>query len=152
MAYLNEVVFALIGLITLGMTVHAWSLYAGSPEAKPTRFLMAAFMLSDLTCLLTLGATVSPVFLTLFNSSLLFTIWAVALTARSWRMPLTTRNIYETGGAMLLVPVAFEYMRQNHPYVDRVVFFTVVSSLLLLWLLYEVRQRHLQDKAFQLRS
>lgn len=151
MTYLNEVVFALIGLITLGMTVHAWSLYAGSPEAKPTRFLMAAFLLSDLTCVLTVGATLHPVFLTLFNACLLITICTVALTARSWRMPLTQRSIGISGAVMLLVTVAFEYMRQNHPYMERVVFFTVVSSALLLWLLYEVFQRHQQDKAFQLK-
>lgn len=151
MTYLNEVVFVLIGLITLGMTVHAWSLYAGSPEAKPTRFLMAAFLLSDLTCVLTIGATLHPVFLTLFNSCLLITIWAVAMTARSWRMSLSRRSIGLSGGVMLLVPVAFEYMRQNHPYADRVVFFTLVSSALLLWVLYEVFQRQKEDKAFQLK-
>lgn len=151
MSYLNEVVFVLIGLITLGMTVHAWSLYAGSPEAKPTRFLITAFLLSDLTCVLTIGATLIPVFLTLFNTCLLFTIWACALTARSWRAPLTRRSMGVSGAVMLLVPVAFEYMRQNHPYVDRVVFFTVVSSALLLWMFFEVFQRHQQDKAFQLK-
>jgi C4-dicarboxylate-specific signal transduction histidine kinase len=42
-------------------------------------------------------------------------------------------------------------MRQHHPYDERVVFYTVVSSILMLWLLYEVMQRYRQDKAFQLR-
>lgn len=151
MAFLNEVVFVLIGLITLGMTVNAWSLYAGTSEAKPTRFLMLAFLLADLTCVLTLGTALSPVFLTLFNTCLLFTIWACAMTARSWHTALTQRFIRLTGGAMLLIPVVFEYMRQHHSYVDRVMFYTLVSSALMLWALFEVMQRYRQDKAFQLK-
>ena len=152
MAYTNEVVFLLVGLITLGMTVHAWSLYGGSSEARPERFLLAAFLLADVSCLSTLLVTVlSPVFLTLTNSGLLATIWCVALTARSWRKPLTRRLIFSTGALMLLVPVIFEFMRQNNTYVQRVVVYTFLSAVLMIWVLCEVFLRQKEDKSFQLK-
>lgn len=152
MGSMNEVVFLLVGLITLGMTVHAASFFVSSIEARPSRFLMLAFVLSDVTCLFTLGVgPIGPVLLTLVNSCLLLTIWSVALTARAWRKPLTRRVIGLSAAVMFLFPVAFEYMRQNRPYVDRVVFYTICSSLLLLWVLFEVYSRHRQDKAFQLK-
>jgi signal transduction histidine kinase len=152
MAYTNEVVFLMTGLIVLGMTVHAFSLYGGSPEARPSWFLMVAFVLADAACLSTLAVRfVSPVFLTVTNSGLLMTIWAVALTARSWREPLSRKLVVQSGAWMLLVPVVFEWMRQNGTYVQRVVLYTVLSCALLCWVLWEVYQKYRQDRSFTLK-
>ena len=94
MAHTNEIVFLMTGLIVLGMTVHALSLYSGSAEARPSRFLLLAFLIADASCLSTLAVRfVSPVLLTVTNSGLLMTIAAVALTARSWRVPLNRKLV-----------------------------------------------------------
>ena len=152
MAYANEIVFLMTGLIVLGMTVHALSLYGGSADARPSRFLMLAFLLADAACLSALAVRfVSPVFLTVTNSGLLLTIWAVALTVRSWRESLSRKLVVQSGCWMLLVPVAFEWLRQDGTYVQRVVLYTALSTALLCWVLWEVFQQHRRDRAFALK-
>jgi signal transduction histidine kinase len=152
MAYTNEIVFLMTGLIVLGMTVHALSLYGGSAEARPSRFLLLAFVIADASCLSTLAVRfVSPVFLTVTNSGLLMTIAAVALTARSWRVPLTRKLVVQTACWMLLVPVAFEWLRQHGTYLQRVVLYTTLSTALLCWVLWEVFHKYREDRSFSLK-
>ena len=48
MAFANEIIFLMVSLIILGMTVHAASLYEGAKEVRPSRALMATFLLANL--------------------------------------------------------------------------------------------------------
>ena len=140
------------GLIVLGMTVHALSLYGGSAEARPSRFLLLAFVIADASCLSTLAVRfVSPVFLTVTNSGLLMTIAAVALTARAWRVPLNRKLVVQTACWMLWVPVAFEWLRQHGTYLQRVVLYTTLSTALLCWVLWEVFHKYREDRSFSLK-
>jgi C4-dicarboxylate-specific signal transduction histidine kinase len=152
MAYANEIVFLMTGLIVMGMTIHAVSLYDGEKDARPSRFLITAFLLADVSCLATLAVrSISPAFLTVVNSGLLLTIWAVALTARSWRMAVSRRLVLNSGAWMLCVPLSFELLRQHGTYMQRVVLYTTLSALLLCWVLFEVLQKSKQDKTFSLK-
>ena len=148
MVFTNEIVFLMVGLITLGMTVHAWSLYGGLPDTRPTWFLMAAFVLADIACLSTAAvALVSPVFLTVTNAGLFATQTAVALTMRSWRLALTRQVLVWSGGLMLLVLAGFEFMRLNGTYVQRVIAYTLICAVLMGWMLYEVFQRQKDENS-----
>lgn len=152
MAFANEIIFLMVSLIILGMTVHAASLYAGSKEARPSRALMATFVLANLGGLTAMSyAWLAPFFLSMANTLVLAGLSSSALTVRSWRVPLTSPWVGNSVLGMLLVLVVFEYMRQNSSYVERVIFFSLLSTGILSWVIWEAWQTNQKQKAFQLK-
>ncbi|MDP4733334.1 MAG: HAMP domain-containing histidine kinase [Limnohabitans sp.] len=152
MASANEIIFLMVSLIILGMTVHAASLYGGATEARPSRALMATFVLANLAGLTAMSyAWLAPFFLSMANTLVLASLTASALTVRSWRMPLTSRWVAGAALALLLVLAVFEYMRQNSGYVERVIFFSTLSTVMLSWVIWEAWQVSRREKVFQLK-
>lgn len=152
MAFANEIIFLMVSLIILGMTVHAASLYEGAREARPSRALMATFLLSNLAGITAMSyAWLAPFFLSIANTLAVVCVTSCALTVRSWRTPLTARCVWASALVMLVVLVVFEFMRQNSSYVQRVIFFSSISSTLLSWVIWEAWQAHQKERAFQLK-
>lgn len=152
MTFGNEIIFLMTSLIVLGMTVHAASLYEGAHQARPSRALMATFVLANLGALSAmLFVWLSPVFLSLANTLVLASVGCGALTVRSWRTPLSRPVLALSVGLLILVLLVFELMRLHSSYVYRVVFFTSVSLLVMVWLLLEAWPTHQKEKSFQLK-
>lgn len=152
MASANEIIFLMVSLIILGMTVHAASLYGGAKEARPSRALMATFVLANLAGFTAMSyAWLAPFFLSIANTLVLASVTTSALTVRSWRAPLTPRWVGGAALALLLVLVVFEYMRQNSSYVERVILFSTLSTVMLSWVIWEAWQVSRRDKVFQLK-
>ncbi len=151
MTFSNEIIFLMLSLIVLGMTVHAKSLYDGVQEPKPSRVLMLTFVLANLAAVSAMSyAWVSPVFLTLTNTLVLATACCAALTARSWRLPLSAPLIRWTVSGFACIALVFEVLRQNGTYLDRLFVYAVLSSVFLCWLAYEAWQMRRQENTFQL--
>jgi signal transduction histidine kinase len=152
MAFANEIIFLMISLIILGMTVHAASLYGSAKEARPSRALMATFVLANLAGITAISyAWLAPFFLSMANTLVLASLTSSALTVRSWRVPLTPRWVGTSALVLLLVLVVFEYMRQNSGYVERVIFFSALSTVMLSWVIWEAWQANQSEKVFQLK-
>lgn len=152
MASANEIIFLMVSLIILGMTVHAASLYEGAKEVRPSRALMATFLLANLGGITAMSyAWLAPFFLSMANTLAVAGVASCALTVRSWRTTLSFRCVWGSVVGLLLVLVVFEYMRQNNSYVERVIFFSTLSSALLSWVIFEAWQAHQKEKAFQLK-
>jgi len=152
MAFANEIIFLMVSLIILGMTVHAASLYGSAAEARPSRALMATFVLANLAGFTAISyAWLAPFFLSMANTLVLASVATSALTVRSWRTPLTPRWVGGAALALLLVLVVFEYMRQNSGYVDRVILFSTLSTVMLSWVIWEAWQVNQREKVFQLK-
>lgn len=152
MTFGNEIIFLMLGLIVLGMTAHATSMYEGGQEARPSKALAATFVFANLGAVAgILYAWLSPVLLTLANTWVLSSALCAALTTRSWREPLSTKVIAGSTGLMVVFALIFEFLRQTSGYLDRVVFFTCFSAIILCWLLYEAWQSHQIQKSFQLK-
>lgn len=147
----NEIVFLMVGMIVFGMTVHAWSLYGGLPEARPSRALMTTFVMANLSCVCAVATAITgPTLLGLTNVFALSSLACVALTTRSWRHPLTTRLVLGCSLAMLGVAIGFEVLLRQGTFPARVMLFSGVSTVLMLWALYEVVQVQRQEKSLQL--
>jgi signal transduction histidine kinase len=152
MTFANEIIFLMVSLIILGMTVHAASFYEGAREARPSRALMATFVLSNLAGITAMSyAWLAPFFLSIANTLAVSCVASCALTVRSWHTHLTPRSVVASALVMLVVLVVFEYMRQNSSYVERVIFYSMVSSAFLSWVIWEAWQAHQKEKLFQLK-
>lgn len=152
MTFGNEIIFLMLSLIVLGMTAHAASMYEGAREARPSKALMATFVLANLGAAAGIAyAWVSPVLLTLANTCVLASALCAALTTRSWREPLSSQLVMGSTALMVAFAVIFEYLRHTGGYLERVLFFTAMSAAILSWLLYEAWQSHQRQKSFQLK-
>jgi len=152
MAFANEIIFLMVSLIILGMTVHAASLYEGAREARPSRALMATFVLANLGGITAMSyAWLAPFFLSMANTLAVAGVTSCALAVRSWHRPLTPRSVAASALGLLLVLVVFEYMRQNSSYVERVIFFSMLSVSMLSWVIWEAWHAHQKENSFQLK-
>jgi signal transduction histidine kinase len=152
MAFANEIIFLMVSLIILGMTVHAASLYGGVKAARPSRALMATFVLANLAGFTAMSyAWLAPFFLSMANTLVLASLTSSALTVRSWRTPLTPRRVGASAMALLIVLAVFEYMRQNSGYLERVIFFSTLSTALMFWIMWEAWKVNQTEKVFQLK-
>jgi signal transduction histidine kinase len=152
MAFANEIIFLMVSLIILGMTVHAASLYEGAKEARPSRALMVTFVLANLGGMTAISyAWLAPFFLSLANLLVLAGVTSCALTVRSWRVPLTPRWVGSSAAGLLVTLVVFEYLRQYGSYVERVIFFSTLISVMLSWVIWEAWKTNQKQKAFQLK-
>lgn len=152
MAFANEIIFLMVSLIIVGMTVHAASLYEGARDARPSRALMATFLLSNLAGMTAMFyAWLAPFFLSMANTLVLASVTSCALTVRSWRLTLTRRSVGATVVGLMGVLVVFEYMRQNSGYVERVVLFSTLSTVMLFWVIWEAWKANQRHQVFQLK-
>ena len=153
MTFGHDIIYLILNVIILGMTVQAKSLYEGQKDFRPSRALMMTFIAANLSAITgVLFVWAGSFFLTLTNTLMLASGCCAALTARSWRVPLSPELIRRCAAFMLFVMVIFEVFRQNGTYVQRVVIYCVFSTMFLSWLLYEVWQaRRQKGNTFQLK-
>ena len=153
MTFGHDIIYLILNVIILGMTVQAKSLYEGQRDFRPSRALMTTFLAANLSAVTgVLFVWAGSFFLTLTNTLMLASGCCAALTARSWRVPLTPEMVRRSTAFMLCVMVPFEVFRLNGNYVQRVVIYCVFSTMLLSWLLYEVWHAQRQKgNTFQLK-
>ncbi len=153
MTFGHDIIYLILNVIILGMTIQAKSLYEGQRDFRPSRALMMTFLAANLSAVTgVLFVWAGSFFLTLTNTLMLASGCCAALTARSWRVPLTPEMVRRSSAFMLCVMVTFEVFRLNGNYVQRVVIYCVFSTLLMSWLLYEVWQAQRQKgNTFQLK-
>ncbi len=153
MTFGHDIIYLILNVIILGMTVQAKSLYEGQKDFRPNRALMMTFIAANLSAITgVLFVWAGSFFLTLTNTLMLASGCCAALTARSWRVPLSPELIRRSAAFMLFVMVTFEVFRQHGTYVQRVVIYCVFSTMFLSWLLYEVWQASRQmGNTFQLK-
>ena len=152
MTFTNEIIVVMLNLIVLGMTVHAKSLYSGWQDTRPSHALIMTFISANLSAIAAIGFVwLSPVFLTLTNTLLLTTVCCAVLTARSWRIPFSTGVIRWSAASLLCIGLIFEWLRQDGTYLQRVIAFSILSTLFLFWLIYEVWKKQREENSFQLK-
>ena len=79
-----------------------------------------------------------PVLLTPANICILGTNIFSGLLFRSWRQPIDRPLLIAAWGALLVLGITYETIRQNGGFADRVIFVTTAFAICLVWQGYEV--------------
>ncbi len=82
--------------------------------------------------------SVHPALLTPANICILGTNIFSGLLFRSWRQPIDRPLLIAAWGALLVLGITYETIRQNGGFADRVVFVTTAFAICLIWQGYEV--------------
>ena len=141
MKYANEIFFLVFALISWGLLYGSrFILTLGKASQAEKLWLIALTLTASSFTLFAAASTLSLSLLTLANTCFIASFIYFGLFCRSLNVPITKNVHFIVFAGLLAFATAFEYLRQNGLFIQRVGLISLIGASCFVWELKELRR------------
>ena len=141
MKYANEIFFLVFALISWGLLYGSrFILTLGKASQAEKLWLIALTLTASSFTLFAAASTLSLSLLTLANTCFIASFIYFGLFCRSLNVPITKNVHFIVFAGLLVFAAAFEYLRQNGLFIQRVGLISLIGASCFVWELKELRR------------